>query len=669
MQPKHRLSIIITTFCSSLLLVLLMWSMTPQQAHANICDVPATYATIQAAIDDNACTTIHIAAGTYTENLLIERTIALIGAGSSLTFIDGGNTDRVIDFAPSFGLNTMLHLSQLTIQNGNVAGSGGGVRMTLYASASLSDTIFISNTASADGGGFYQRGRFASATINNAQFINNHASSQGGAINSSLSSTTTVTNSIFMHNNAADDGGAIFADKDGSAHSLLTLTQVTMTQNTASDKGGALICLKCDLTLNHALLEANQSQGNGGGIYQTIGAFTINRSAILNNVAGSDGTGNGGGLYMSSPISVAITESRIDHNLANGVSATGRGGGVFYVPSVSNDFMLTASTMLSNTAARGGGFFQQNLVPADPVHTVLNNNCIVGNSATALENDDDYELTAVGNWWGAANGPAGEGAGIGDAVGVTVDFSGFLTQPVATQLGCPTLDVKFAADLSTSTFVEADVMTFAIGLNSDSAGLRTVAQAASTQSSPYTMTLDFGDTPPQTIIGALPYTTTHTYLDDGVYDVAVEVVDRFGRIDTITTTITVTNANPIVTAFSDQTIAFGDPVTVTGTFTDVGILDTFTYQWNFGDGTTATGPITQTHVYAAPGTYTVTLTVTDDDGGSGTDTIVIIVQTPSAVQMQWQVVVEDGSMLMWLMFAFSAISSVTLQTLRKRSRQ
>jgi PKD repeat protein len=44
-----------------------------------------------------------------------------------------------------------------------------------------------------------------------------------------------------------------------------------------------------------------------------------------------------------------------------------------------------------------------------------------------------------------------------------------------------------------------------------------------------------------------------------------------------------------------------------------------TYEWDFGDGNTATGA-TPTHIYAHNGTYTVILTVTDNDGAANTST-------------------------------------------------
>jgi PKD domain-containing protein len=48
----------------------------------------------------------------------------------------------------------------------------------------------------------------------------------------------------------------------------------------------------------------------------------------------------------------------------------------------------------------------------------------------------------------------------------------------------------------------------------------------------------------------------------------------------------------------------------------------YTYEWNFGDGETATGK-TSVHSYESAGNYTVTLTVTDDAGSTANDTTLI----------------------------------------------
>ena len=70
----------------------------------------------------------------------------------------------------------------------------------------------------------------------------------------------------------------------------------------------------------------------------------------------------------------------------------------------------------------------------------------------------------------------------------------------------------------------------------------------------------------------------------------------------------------------------GDTVSFIGTFTDPGIYDTHTYEWDFGDGTPyVSGTLSPTHSYGDNGVYTVTLYVTDDEGAVGSGTFLVTI--------------------------------------------
>ncbi len=134
-------------------------------------------------------------------------------------------------------------------------------------------------------------------------------------------------------------------------------------------------------------------------------------------------------------------------------------------------------------------------------------------------------------------------------------------------------------------------------------------------------------------------TTSHTYADNGVYTVNLTVTDEEGDSGNDTLLVTVNNALPVVDSGSDLEVTAGDLVSFTGTFSDIGWLDTHTAQWNFGEGTIeagsvseeneypdSTGTVSGSFSYFDAGEYTVTLNVADDDGGIGQDQLTVAVR-------------------------------------------
>jgi PKD repeat protein len=136
---------------------------------------------------------------------------------------------------------------------------------------------------------------------------------------------------------------------------------------------------------------------------------------------------------------------------------------------------------------------------------------------------------------------------------------------------------------------------------------------------------DFGDGTTGT--GAKP---VHTYADNGNFVVTLTVTDPAGAEATATTSVTVFNVAPAVSAFAGASILAHQTYAGGGTFADPG-ADTWTATVNYGDGDGAqplalsgTG-FNLSHTYDHAGTFTVTVTVTDDDGAESSKTATVTV--------------------------------------------
>lgn len=294
----------------------------------------------------------------------------------------------------------------------NRADSGGGLAnvesnfmYSIAGTAFITNTLFISNTAG-DGGGLFNR--YSSATVTDGNFIANTATGNGGAFYNYYS-TATVSNTDFIANTAEGDGGGLHNEEGTSA----TLTNSDFISNTASGMGGGLnnkfygnatIITESDFIANTAAF--------GGGIAYQNGTLTATQSDFIANTAGS-----GGGLYLQGTTAI-ITKGEIRANIA-----ITSGGGLYQGAGKAT---IISGRLLDNEAGDTGSAVQQ----TDGQATV-SYSCIVNNTDTAVNDSGDDPIDAANNWWGAPDGPSGVGSGSGDSVSDGVTTGPILTNAPA----------------------------------------------------------------------------------------------------------------------------------------------------------------------------------------------------------------------------------------------
>ncbi len=114
---------------------------------------------------------------------------------------------------------------------------------------------------------------------------------------------------------------------------------------------------------------------------------------------------------------------------------------------------------------------------------------------------------------------------------------------------------------------------------------------------------------------------TKNFTAAGTFDVVLTVKDEYGATASLTKPVTIVEPpsnvapTPVINAPSCSLLVCN--ISGVGTV-DSNAGDTFTYLWNFGDGTPTSAASAISHTFPAAGTYTVTLTATDGWGKAAT---------------------------------------------------
>ena len=328
------------------------------------------YSTLQAAIDAaKPREVITVAAGTYAENILIDKSLTINGAGAGKTIIDGSRTASVI-MVGKRKANIKVALSGLTIKKGigtsvsvddkgsNKYVCGGGILN--YGTLTIADSIVSDNTAQCgggifnkgtlnlnigtsvtqnaahDGGGIY--GSMGLISLNGGSVIGNRSEQLGAGIYISYRCSAKMQTGTISNNISGNNGGGIY-----SQGGFVEIEGGTIFENDAYVSGGGIYFYGGNANrLKGGSIYRNTAR-NGAGVSNGGGPMLLDGALIYGNIANKDGKGLGGGIMNSGKLT--LKSGSIDHN-----TAFTEGGGIFNTEyaELSGDMQLVNDNALIN---------------------------------------------------------------------------------------------------------------------------------------------------------------------------------------------------------------------------------------------------------------------------------------------------------------------------------
>lgn len=347
----------------------------PIPVHAATCSVPSgLYPEIQTAVDDPECDTITLGAGLFEEQVRIQRSLTLQGAGRTATIINGQGEGRPITIS---GATTVVQISALRLTNGVALPSpraGGGLLVQNGATLHATELQIDNNAASAEtitsgrGGGL--------AVLDAAAY---------------LTSTLVFSNTALLSGKGNGYGGGIYVaggDVAGAGRATFSLTNSQIRGNVAYDSNVAD--------------DATGRDAAGGGLYVRPGSntrITLRGNTWDGNVArftdAFPDAGDGGAIALETPgsrINLIIEGDTFRNNIANSslntsVTHTARGGALFFQSEAANGVVATLADLtfegnIARNAVVGEAVGQGGALYANNSEITFEDGDLIGNRAS-----------------------------------------------------------------------------------------------------------------------------------------------------------------------------------------------------------------------------------------------------------------------------------------------
>ncbi|HWB33980.1 MAG TPA: SdrD B-like domain-containing protein [Candidatus Paceibacterota bacterium] len=342
-------------------------------AYSTFTNVRRIGGTIQGEIKDSdgvdhaqAGDTILVKAGTYPENVNVDRALTLKGANAGIVGTSTRSAESIIADGGTGGVDLSVNADNVTVDGFTFEGS-------------------LTNAAAAN------TGVFINAAQKNVTVKNNVITDNSIGMYPNCSSNCLVQGNEFKANNRAGaaGGAGIYSDEGVNG---LTIDQNDFTGH----------------TINSAVILASAAAGTNKNVTFTNNTIESNNAdnsmVYIVDLAGGTFSGN----KITQPGATAIKFATADSNIT-----------------VTNN-ILTGSAWgvkIINGTDDGLG-----AIVADSSNITINNNDVSGDTTAGIANLGGYSGTLDGtcNWWGDASGPSSVGSGSGDNVTTNVTYTPWL---------------------------------------------------------------------------------------------------------------------------------------------------------------------------------------------------------------------------------------------------